>query len=273
MIKEYAYAKVNLYLLVKGEKDGYHELETLMVKTSLCDILSFKKRKDDNIEIKGLNIENNSILLAAKMFKEKYHTSGITISVKKNIPMEAGLGGTSADSSATLRGLNQLFNLNLSLDDLNQMAKSLGSDNSFCLYNKAAICYGRGEILDFIDMKFKLNALLIKPSYGIKTKEAFKLIKEKDNIIDQEILIKAIKDNDYEKINQMLINDLLEPALILEPKLKTLIDKIESLGFKAHMSGSGSTLFVLNKDINKLKKLSKILDNDNDFYLVELIED
>ena len=79
----------------------------------------------------------------------------------KRIPLEAGLAGGSADSSATLRGLNRLFNLNLSLKELEELAIELGSDNVFCLYNKASICTGRGEILNFIDFDFEFYVLLI----------------------------------------------------------------------------------------------------------------
>ena len=89
----------------------------------------------------------------------------------KRIPLEAGLAGGSADSSATLRGLNRLFNLNLSLKELEELAKELGSDNVFCLYNRAAICTGCGEKLNFIDFDFEFNVLLIKPKFGLLTKD------------------------------------------------------------------------------------------------------
>lgn len=273
MLKEYAYAKVNLYLKVVGKKDEYHMLDTLMAKTNLADILYFKKRKDEKINIEGIDIPNNSIYKAALAFKEKYQTSGVDIKIKKIIPTEAGLGGASADSSATLRGLNRLFKLKLSLDELNEIAKDLGSDNTFCLYNKASICLGRGEILAPLDFKFKLKALLIKPPYGLKTKEVFEnVVINKDDFSKDEI-IKALKEDDIPKLNQLLENDLFVSSIKINKNLAELKEKIESFGSKVHMSGSGSTLFVIDKDVKKLKEIAAKLDDDNDFYYVEIVEE
>ena len=158
MVVERAYAKVNLSLSVLGKMDnGFHELETIMVPITLHDTLYFRKNNTGEMILLNNEIENNSILKAANLFQEKYKTPGATIKLVKRIPLEAGLGGGSADSSATLRGLNRLFNFNIPLEELSELAIELGSDNNFCLYNRAAICRGRGEKLEFINKNIVFN--------------------------------------------------------------------------------------------------------------------
>ena len=168
-------AKINLTLeVVNKREDGFHELETIMVPINLYDILYFEENNSNEMILLDNTIEDNSILKAAKLFQQTYKTKGATIKLKKRIPLEAGLAGGSADSSATLRGLNRLFKLNIPLKELESLAAKLGSDNVFCLYNHAAICRGRGELLEFINDDFRFNVTVIKPSFGILTKEAFK---------------------------------------------------------------------------------------------------
>ena len=117
MAMEFAYAKLNLSLNILGKRpDGFHNLESIMVPVvDLYDTLEFEARDDNQFIIVDDAINDNIILKAAKLFQEKYHTKGATIKLTKRIPTEAGLAGGSADASATLRGLNKLFNLNISL--------------------------------------------------------------------------------------------------------------------------------------------------------------
>lgn len=258
MVVEKAYAKVNLSLKVEPEViNGYHQIETLMSPITLFDTLKFKMRKDDKIIVKGINIKNNSILKAATLFQEKYHTKGATIICKKRIPVEAGLAGGSADSSATLRGLNRLFNLNISLDDLKELADELGSDNAFTLFNKAAIGRNRGEELSFIDTNYCFNILLIKPNFGISTKEAYAGVKNSKHSNELANLLLALSENDYNKLNQNIFNDLFIPATEIEPKLLNIKKGLEKYNSNVHMSGSGSTLFIISKDKKELKKIKK----------------
>lgn len=256
MVEEKAYAKLNLTLNVLGEKNGYHMLKSVMVPITLYDIIRFEKNDKGIMEVIGENIKNNSILQAALLFQSIFKTPGATIYYQKKIPMEAGMGGGSSDSSATLRGLNRLFELNLPLAKLKPLADTLGSDNSFLLYNQTAICEGKGEKLTFLNYSFAYNVLLIKPNFGLSTKEVFKKITSCEEK-DLTLFLKALGNNDYQLLEDSMFNDLLNPALAIEPRLNAVIKKISEYQVKVFMTGSGSTLFVINEDIEKLKAIRK----------------
>lgn len=260
-ITEKAYAKINLFLKVVGEtKDGYHSLETLMAPIDLYDELSFEDAP--SIIVEGIEIQNNSIQKAAEALTMVCDFDGVKISVKKQIPIEAGLAGGSTDSSATLRGINRFCRLGLDYPELQMLSDKLGSDNTFCLYNEAAICTNRGEQLNFIKKVFSLNVLLIKPNYGCSTKKIFELYKDNDKEYpSNDEILSAIYNQDYSKINQLIYNDLYEPACQAEPRLNELSNKIRNYGFTPHMTGSGSTLFVLDASIDKLNGLKKKFDD------------
>lgn len=248
MVIEKAYAKLNLTLSILGKReDGFHELESIMVPIyDLYDELIFEENDSDEIVLVDNIIENNSILKAAKAFQEKYKTKGCIIRLTKRIPLEAGLAGGSADSSATLRGMNRLFNLNISLKELEELALTLGSDNVFCLYNKAAICSGRGEKLEFIECDFELPITLIKPPFGILTKDVFANLNLSEITTEDKVLVlKALKENDIKLLEENIYNDLLNPAIKIENRLLEMIRFVEQSGSKCFMSGSGSALYVL----------------------------
>ena len=174
MIKEKAYAKVNLSLRVyPTNEDGYHNINSLMVPIDLYDELYFSFSDKDEV-VTNIYIENNVILKTLKLFKETYKLKeNVKIEVNKKIPIAAGLAGGSSDASATLRGLNRLFNLNISLKELEKLANMLGSDNTFTLYSKPAICTGRGEILDFISKIKEIPLIIIKPNLLLSTKTIY----------------------------------------------------------------------------------------------------
>lgn len=263
MIKEKAYAKLNLSLSVLGKMDnGFHKLETIMVPINLYDTLYFEKNNTNEMVLIDNKIENNSIIRAAKLFQEKYKIGGATIRLKKRIPLEAGLGGGSADSSATLRGLNRLFKLNIPLKELEELAKELGSDNVFCLYNRAAICRGRGELLEFINFDFSFDVLLIKPSFGLSTKEVFTNLEYVENKKDITKILEALKQNDYVLLEENMFNDLLVPAKKVNNEILSFIEKIKGFNVKPFMSGSGTTFFVLIRDKKSIKQLKKVFKNE-----------
>lgn len=261
MIKEKAFAKINLSLNVLGKReDGFHELETIMAPINLYDELYFEENNSNEMILLDDTIEDNSILKAAKLFQETYNTKGATIRLKKRIPLEAGLAGGSADSSATLRGLNRLFNLNIPLKELEKLAIKLGSDNVFCLYNHSAICRGRGELLEFIEENFKFNITIIKPSFGLLTKDVFKEIKFTGKKECSDIL-KAIKSNDCKLLDKSIYNDLHDSAIKIHPELISFEKYLEKYGYQVHMSGSGPTLFVFNLKQTAQKQLKKAFDD------------
>ena len=151
MITISAPAKINLTLEVLSQRaDGYHEIRSVIQAISLCDRLSFEPA--DGLGFRSDSAEwvaEKSLVskVAAWLKKESGTAKGTIISVKKRIPLLAGLGGDSSDAAATLRGLNQLWGLGLTLEQLIPLARQLGSDVAFFLYGGTALVEGRGEIV------------------------------------------------------------------------------------------------------------------------------
>lgn len=153
-IVEKAPAKLNLLLNVLFKRtDGFHELELIMTAIDLSDRLTFTPQKDSAIKLVSnsaaipLN-KKNIVYQAARLLKEQHQIDqGVQIRINKQIPVAAGLGGGSSDAAAALRGLNRLWQLNLSLEELAELGETLGSDVPFCIYNKTAYATGRGEAI------------------------------------------------------------------------------------------------------------------------------
>ena len=221
MIKEKAYAKINIYLKVLGKRnDGYHDLETLMVPINIYDELEFYDYDYDIIE-SSINIKDNIMFKAIKYLKETYNIKKcVKIVLDKNIPLCGGLGGGSTDLCATLRGLNKLWNLNLKIDELATIALKFGSDTLFCMYNKPALIRGRGDILEFVSYP-KKDIYVFNPRFEALTKDVFALYKETD-----------IGENE------------LEMALIrLYPDIYEFKMYYENQGIKLHLTGRGSSYY------------------------------
>ena len=253
---EKAYAKINLILDIVGKReDGYHELKSLMIPLDFYDELTFED--SDTVQlISNVDIENNAILKTVKLIKDTYHIQeGVTITLNKRIPIGAGLAGGSANISATIRGLNQLWGLNLSIRELNSLANQLGSDTLFCLHNKRALIYGRGDQISILPKGKPIEHItLVFPKESILTKEVFKVFK-KQEIRDFETLMNTYLFNFNEKL---LYNDLLEASCMVSPKLESVYKQIEALGLTPHLSGSGSTLFLFNLSEEQKKALKMI---------------
>lgn len=253
-VYEEAHSKINLTLRVFDEEKGYHNINSLMVNLKLHDILVFVKSKEDKV-ISNIDIENNIILKTIKLFKETFNIKeGVTVYLVKNIPLSAGLAGGSSDSSATLRGLNKLFNLNKSLDELASLANKLGSDNNFCLHQKTAICRHFGEVLDIKDLNINKKVLLLKPSFGLSTKDIYTnyQFEERPDLTDQ--CFKALEEG--KDFTPFLFNDLEKPAL-LNKEYKDFVLKLNKLKVKTYQSGSGPTRFCF--DAREKERLEKEL--------------
>src|SRR5436190_19430952 len=174
-------AKINLSLRVLGcRSDGFHEIETLIAPISLCDEIKIEQRSgkqeiafrcDDPSVPKG---EDNIVVRAANaFFEETKITSGISIALKKRIPHGAGLGGGSSDAASTLLALNELFETNLPREALAKMAETIGSDVPFFIFQCAAVCKGRGELVSPTKLREQLSLLLLKPQFGVPTQWAY----------------------------------------------------------------------------------------------------
>ena len=174
-------AKINLSLRVLGRRsDGFHEIETFIAPISLCDEIKIEQRSgkhgiafrcDDPSVPKG---EDNIVVRAANVFFEETKvSSGVSIVLKKRIPHGAGLGGGSSDAASTLLALNELFETNLPREALAKMAEMIGSDVPFFIFQSAAVCKGRGELVSPTRLREQLSVLLLKPEFGVPTQWAY----------------------------------------------------------------------------------------------------
>lgn len=264
-MKVRAYAKVNLALdVVRKREDGYHELDMIMAPIDLHDLI-YIDIIDEGIVITSDSTrmptdERNIMYKVAKILIERYNINkGVKIHIYKHIPTQAGLAGGSADGAAVLRAMNKLFKLNLSLETLAEIGKEVGADIPFCIYQKMALVRGIGEKLEFIDHNFDAYMLLVKPKKGVSTKKSFTMLN-----LDTDIhpcisdMKKAIEDNDYTGVINSLGNTLEAPSIDMVKEIQTIKDEMLSLGLDgALMSGSGSCVFGLTKDIEVLNKAYK----------------
>jgi len=267
MIKEKAYAKVNLFLNVIGKRiDGFHDLEMVMAPLSLHDVLTFKLLEErtiivnSNIDVVD-NVEDNLIYKVAKFLQEEFNVfEGVEITLDKKIPVAGGLAGGSADAAATFRGLNKLWNLELELDDMAKLGLEFGSDIPFCIYNKLAVAKGRGEELTFINTELNYHVLVVNPHIPISTKEVFTSIKTEDiGVKSIKGMLDGIKSNEFSIVKKELFNSLEPITFGLNPKVREVKNEIKDLGLDATlMSGSGSTIF----SISNSKKLIKSVQNE-----------
>ena len=262
MIYEKAYAKINLALEVKEKVNNFHEVNNIMIPLNIYDELFFEKAKVTSLETEA-DIADNICLKAVELFFKTFNINeGVHIVLNKNIPIMAGLAGGSTDAAAVLRGLNRLFEINASVDELSKLASELGSDVPFFLHNKLSLCTGRGEIINPLDIDFSgVSVLLIKPTFGLSTKEIYQNYLwsgiSKELTINN--LLFALKEKNVDKVDELIFNDLENVALKLSNELSDAFNKIESLSYNVHVSGSGPTMFILNVKQIDHKYIEEIL--------------
>ena len=247
-------AKINLTLDVLYKRpDNYHEVEMVMTTVDLADRIGLENRVDGLIKIFSADRfvpddERNFAYQAAKLLKDTYGIKhGVSITIEKEIPIAAGLAGGSSDAAATLRGLNELWNLNLSLDTLAELGAKIGSDVSFCVYGGTALATGRGEKIQELPAPPACWVVLAKPKIGVSTAEIYGNLK-----VDQikhpntKEMLKAISTNNYELMCRSLGNVLESVTFNLYPEVVTLKEQMQRFGADAVlMSGSGPTVFGL----------------------------
>ena len=257
MVRIKAYAKINLTLEIVGEENGYHRLDSLVGSVDLFDLITLKKRKDklSAVTMKGMGSEqippeNNNALKAAEAFSKKDGSGGAQITVYKNIPMGAGLGGSSADVAGVLLGMAKLYGI----DDekgLAELADTLGSDCRYMLSGGFARMQGRGNLVTPLDLFSELYFLAICPQSDVLTKECYKrydqMGKPQSRIENAtENCIAALSKNDVNAAGRYLTNDLFAPATALNSDvLKAYEEALSFSPLGAVMTGSGSCVLAL----------------------------
>ena len=258
-------AKLNLSLRILNKRaDGFHEIDTLMVKLSgLADVIEFHEADHFSLSCDDPSIpcDERNLVIKAKILYESIVCvdKKIKIILRKNIPHGAGLGGGSSDAAATLLGLNQLSGTKINDEQLIEMAASLGSDIPFFMSAGAARCSGRGEIIHSIPAGPALPVLLLKPSFSVETPDAYRRW-------ERSIEIKSVNYKAQELEGLLLANDLERPVFekhrFLAEVKQWLLSRDETAA--ALMSGSGSTVFAILHDIHDAAALVKAARDELD---------
>ena len=256
-VKIKAHAKINLTLEIQGVEGGYHMLDSLVASVDLHDVVVLKKRKDklSSIVMKGLGSEEippekNNALKTAELFSREFDVNGVDITVYKNIPMGAGLGGSSADVVGVLRGMAKLYKIEDEAG-VERLAERLGSDTKYMLRGGFARMQGRGEKLSFLDIDETLHCLLICPKEGVSAKACYQKYDELPRTLQwresyTQGCIEALLKKDKNEAGRYLTNDLYVPALHICPEVETAYAQAESFSpLGTTMTGSGSCVVAL----------------------------
>lgn len=269
-VRVLAPAKVNLFLEILAKRpDQFHELNTLMVGINLCDELTLSRTDVQGNEartvtlttdVPGLTIgPDNHVCQAAACLQAYTGCSyGAAIHLTKRIPWAAGLGGGSADAAATLAGLNDLWNLNLTRAELQSLAASIGSDVPFFLGpTSAAWCTGRGEILTPFPMRRAWDMLLVQGPEGIRTADVYRHVRVPTHPVSDTRIRAALAANDLNELGRSVHNRLQEPAFALAPSTATLFAHLQTRGAAGcFMSGSGSCLVALVDSASEAQRIA-----------------
>jgi 4-diphosphocytidyl-2-C-methyl-D-erythritol kinase len=244
-------AKINLSLKILGRRnDGFHEIDTLIAPISLYDEIRIDKgRLGKGIEFRCDNPSvpqggDNLAVRAAKAFFEAAKIDpAVSIELKKKIPNGAGLGGGSSDAASVLLALNKLFDVKLSREALAEMAAPIGSDVPFFIFQSAARCEGRGEIVTPVKLQRQFSILLLKPAFAVSTAWAYSRWQHSREV-------PGIRYEAQEFGGQTFANDLERPVFekfVFLVQLKMWLLSQSEVG-AALMSGSGSTMFVVMRE-------------------------
>lgn len=251
-----AYGKINLSLDIVGlREDGYHLMDMVMQSVSLADRVTLCRAEEISVAADGdiPTDERNTAIKAAKVFfAETGVPGGCEITVEKNIPSEAGMGGGSADAAAVFIGLDQMYGTDLPIGRLMEMGLKVGADVPFCLAGGTALVQGIGEQVTPVSPMPDCHILLVKPPFGISTGAAFRHFDEVGVSIhpDNAALMSAMERGDLSSMGRFMANVLEESAA--SPEIEAIREKIAARGAEAAlMTGSGSVVFGLFSDEKK----------------------
>lgn len=257
-ITQKAFAKINIGLdVLHRRNDGYHEVRMIMQTVDICDDLFFEKTRQPGIVLKTdheeLPVDGDNLICkaASLLFQEKGITEGVKITLAKRIPIAAGMAGGSSDAAAAMRGLNELFQMGYSLQELQELGVKLGADIPYCLIGGTMLSEGIGEILTPLPAPPDCFLVVAKPDINVSTGFVYGNL-HADTLTDHpdiDGMINALQTRDLKGITGRLGN-VLETVTARE---YPIIDELKGLlrgkgAENALMSGSGPTVFGIFTD-------------------------
>ena len=264
-----AMAKINLGLDILGKRDdGYHEVRMLMQTIQMYDLLDIRRKSSPGITLTTNLLyvpsdERNLVYKAAKLLMDEFAIQeGISMKLTKSIPVAAGMAGGSSDAAAAFVGVNKMFHLGLSEQELMERAVQIGADVPYCIMRGTALAEGIGEKLTRLPQLPKCYILVGKPAVSVSTKLAYENLDLQNMGAHPDIdgMISDIENGDlYTMVSRM--GNVFEPGIIGKyPVIQEIKDLMEAHGaLKAMMSGSGPTVFGIFDDKNKMKAAARVL--------------
>ena len=263
-----AYAKINLGLdVVRRLENGYHEVKMVMQTVGIYDVLTFERIPEgivvttDSGELP--TDENNLIYKAAKLMKEHYGIrEGVRIHLEKHIPIAAGMAGGSTDAAATMKGINRLFDLGCTLEELMELGVKIGADVPYCVMGGTALAEGIGEKLTALPAAPECFLVVAKPDINVSTKYVYEHldaagVKEHPDI---DGMVRAIEEESLQGILDRMGNVLESVTVTVYPIIDTIKSRMRQLGaLNSLMSGSGPTVFGIFIDEQKAREACEII--------------
>lgn len=248
-----AYGKINLALdVLRRREDGYHEVRMVMQTVGLHDTVTLRREKEPGIRLQSsdpalpVDRRNLAYRAAAGLMEEFHIEEGLSVSLEKRIPVAAGMAGGSSDCAAVLHGVNRLFELGLSLEELQDRGVRLGADVPYCLMGGTALAEGIGEKLTALEPAPGRILLIAKPPISLSTREIYTRLILDDQTIHPDIdgMLQAIAGHDFEGMVSRMGNVLETAALPGHPEIAEIKNTMREMGARgAMMSGSGPTVF------------------------------
>ena len=276
-------AKINLTLDILGKlPNDYHELTTVYQAVSLYDELEFEESEVGDIKITSNSDqipldENNIVYKTVELIRQKHDIGkGLSINIEKNIPVAAGLAGGSTDAAATLKALNEIWELKLSDEILREYAAELGMDVSFLINGGTALGVRQGEKVRPINNNLSLNIVIVTPDISVSTKEAYGNLDLSQVGQDSEQtkrVIAALADGDLTEVVDNLHNDFeksIIPQYLVIGEVKEKMLGLGALG--SLMSGSGPSVFGVWESEKEARRASDSLRQEyKQIYLTKTI--
>lgn len=249
-------AKINLFLKVTGKRpNGYHEICSVMQMVDVFDTLTFNLDPSGKLSIKVSGMDapsdgTNLVIKAAEALRKWGNIKvGARISLEKNIPVSAGLGGGSGNAAVALKALADLWGVKLAQDEFTRLALAIGADVPFFLNGPCALVTGIGEKIKPVNARKSAPVLLVKPDFGVSTAEAYRNSKfDFTPYSASDVMVEDVISGDPSRMGPRMVNDLMPWAMGAHPELARLKERIQSANPKptfVMMSGSGPTLFAL----------------------------
>ncbi len=274
-IRVCAFGKINLFLDVLNKRsDGYHSVHMIMQSVRMHDVVHISENYENKIVADSPyvpNNKNNLAMRAAELMQETYNLPPVSIRIQKSIPVSAGMAGGSSDAAAVFIGMNRLFRLGESPEELMALGSKIGSDVPFCMYGGTALASGRGEVIAPLPLLPKIHIILFKANFGVSTQAVYGAYSFSDQLKNHDEMLaerlKYIYERDADSVLGGLYNALEPTAFSMYPRVEVLKSAIKAQGAQyVLMSGSGPTVFAAFLDqkdcwsfYKKMRKTHKMM--------------